>query len=260
VTLITRYSNGDPSKLREIIRELVALKVDVLTGDAPTLKNATTTIPIVSPTMGDPVRTGLVASLARPGGNLTGLSYQRYDTDPKLLELTKELLPGLKRLCLLFDDNRELNLVNYVDAEFRALAHDIGVSICMMPVRTVDDIRAVPTIIDQERPQAAVIWASAFTYQHRHALIGSVARRLPVIADGRELVEAGAVLSYSVDWLDMFKRSAAYVDRILKGAKPADLPIEQPTKFNLVVNLKTAKALGINVPESIIVRADEIIR
>lgn len=260
VTLIVRYSNGDPAKLRGIIRELIALKVDVLTGDAPSLKEATTTIPIVSPTMSDPVRTGLVASLARPGGNVTGLSSQRYDTDPKLLELTKELVPNLKRLCLLFDDTREPNLVNYINAEFRSLARDIGVNLRMIPVRTLDDIRAVPGVINQERPQAALIWASAGIYQHRHILIGSMAHRLPVIGEGRELAEAGAVLTYSVDWLDMFKRSAAYVDKILKGAKPADLPIQQPTRFKLVVNLKIAKVLGIKVPESIMVRADEIIR
>ena len=129
----------------------------------------------------------------------------------------------------------------------------------MIQIRTPDDVRAVPKIIDQERPQAVVIWASPFAYQHRHTLVASIAHRLPVIGDGRQFAEAGAVLSYSADWLDMFRRSAAYVDKILKGAKPADLPIEQPTKFNLVVNLTAAKALGIKVPESLLVRADEII-
>jgi putative ABC transport system substrate-binding protein len=255
-----RYANGDPAALRALIQELVALRVDVLWGDAPTLKEATTTIPIVSPTMGDPVRTGLVSSLARPGGNLTGLSAQSYEAAPKLLELTKELLPNLKRLSLLFDDSREPNLGNYVNGEFRALATGIGVSVRMSPVRTLDDIRGVPRIIDQERPQAVMIWASAFTYQHRHTLIASVAHRLPVIADGPQLAEAGAVLTYSVDWLDVFRRSAAYVDKILKGAKPADLPIEQPTKFKLVVNTKAARELHIKVPESILGRADEVIR
>jgi putative ABC transport system substrate-binding protein len=262
VTLIVRYSNGDPAKYREIIRELIALRVDVLFGQARELKEATTTIPIVSPTMdfGDPVRTGLVASLARPGGNLTGPSSQRHDIDPKLLQLTKELVPGLKRLCLLFDGRRERSLVDYANNEFRALARDVGVSVRTIPIRTLDDIRAVPRTIDRERPQAVMIWASPVTYQHRHTLIGPVAHRLPVIGDLHLLAEAGAVLSYSVDWLDMFRRSAAYVVKILKGAKPADLPIEQPTKFKVVVNLKTAKALGIKVPESILVRADELIR
>ena len=262
VTLIVRYSDGDPAKYREVIRELIALRVDVLWGEARELKEATTTIPIVSPTMdwGDPVRTGLVASLARPGGNLTGPSSQRNDIDPKLLEFTKELLPGLKRLCLLFDGRRERNLVDYANNEFRALAHDIGVSVCMIPIREPDDLRAVPTIIDRERPQAVVIWNSPFVFQHSHTLIGAVRHRLPVVDDIHRSAEAGAVLTYSADWLDMFRRSAAYVDKILKGAKPGDLPIEQPTKFDLVVNLKTARALGIKVPESILVRANEIIR
>jgi len=262
VTFIARYSNGDPAKYREIIRELIALRVDVLWGEALELKEATTTIPIVSPTMdwGDPVRTGLVTSLARPGGNLTGPSSQRNDIDPKLLQFTKELLPGLKRLCLLFDGRRERNLVDYADNEFRALAHDIGVSVCMIPIRTPDDIRAMPGTIDRERPQAVMIWNSPFIFQNSHALVGAVANRLPVLDDIHNSAAAGAVLTYSVDWLDMFRRSAAYVDKILKGAKPGDLPIEQPTKFTLVVNLKAAKALGIKVPESILVRADEVIR
>ena len=130
----------------------------------------------------------------------------------------------------------------------------------MIPIRTLDDIRGVPRILDREQPQAVIIWASAFVYQHRHTLIDATAHRLPVIGDLNQLAAAGAVLTYSVDWLDTFRRSATYVDKILKGAKPADLPIEQPTKFKLVVNLKTAKALGIKVPESILVRADEIIR
>jgi putative tryptophan/tyrosine transport system substrate-binding protein len=262
VTLVVRYANGDPAKYREIVRELIALRVDILWGEALELKEATTTIPIVSPTMdwGDPVRTGLVASLARPGGNLTGPSSQRNDIDPKLLQFTKELRPGLKHLCLVFDGRPERNLADYANREFRALARDIGVSVCMIPIRTLDDIRAVPRTIDREQPQAVMIWVSPFIFQHRHTLIGAVAHRLLVVDDIQNSAEAGAVLTYSVDWLDMFRRSAAYVDKILKGAKPGDLPIEQPTKFTLVVNLKTAKALGIKVPESILVRADEIIR
>jgi len=127
-------------------------------------------------------------------------------------------------------------------------------------VRTLNDIRAMPKTIDKERPQAIVTWTGPFTYQHRHSLIPAVAQRLAVIGDGRELADLGAVLTYGVDWLDMFRRSATYVDKILKGAKPGELPIEQPTKFNLVVNLKAAKLLGIKIPETMLVRADEITR
>lgn len=260
VRLVLRYANGDPKKLNEYIRELVELKVDVLVGDALQLKEATTTIPIVSPTMSDPVKTGLVASLSRPGGNITGLSSQRYDIDPKLLELATELVPKLSRLCVLFDDAREPNLEVYAKKEFGSMARGRGISICTIPARTVTDIRAVPKAIVSERPQAVLVWASALIYQERRMLIGPIAHRVPVIGEGQELAEAGAVVSYSVDWPDMFRRSGAYIARILNGARPADLPIEQPRKFKLVVNLKTAKHLNVKVPESILVRADEIIR
>jgi putative ABC transport system substrate-binding protein len=262
VTLIVRYSGGDPAKYREIIRELIALRVDVLWGEARELKEATTTIPIVSPTMGfgDPVRIGLVQSFARPGGNLTGPSSQRHDIDPKLFQLTKELLPRLKRLCLLYDGRPERNLREYAENEFRALAREFGVSLCLIPIRTQDDIQGVPRLIEQHRPQAVMIWISEFMYQHHRALVAPLAHRLPVIGDLREVAVAGAVLIYSVDHVYMFRRSAVYVDKILKGANPGDLPIEQPTKFRLVLNLKTADALGIKVPESISVLADEVIR
>jgi ABC-type uncharacterized transport system substrate-binding protein len=260
INLIVRYSDGDPVKLRALIQELIRLRVDVLAGDAPTLKEATSTIPIVSAMMGDPVRTGLVASLAHPGGNLTGLSTQRYDTDPKLLQLTKELLPNLKRLCLLLDDTRERDLIHYADNEFRVLARDVGVSVRVIPVRNPGEVRSAPKLVRRERPQALMIWASAFIYQHLNTLIASAADGLPVVGEGRQSTESGAVLAYSPDFEDVFKRSAIYVDKILRGAKPGDLPIEQPTKFKLVVNLKAAKALGIAVPESILVRADEVIR
>ena len=262
VNLIVRYSRGDPAKYREIARELIALHVDVLWGEAQELKEETTTIPIVSPTMGfgDPVRLGLVSSLAKPGGNLTGPSTQRHDIDPKLLQLTKELLPGLRRLCLLYDGRPQRNLRDYAENEFRALARDFGVSVCMIPIRTADDVATVPRIIEQQRPQAVMFWISEFMYQHHRALIAPIAHRLPVVGDLREVALAGAVLVYSADRVHQFKRSAVYVDKILRGAKPGDLPIEQPTQFKLVLNLRTADALGIKVPESIQVLADESIR
>ena len=260
VTIIQRYANGDPATLRKVIKELVALHVDVLWGDAPLLKEATKTIPIVSPTMGDPVKTGLVASLAHPGGNLTGVSAQTYDVWPKQLELAKELVPNLRHLCLLFDRNDEPNAVTNANVEFRELAQGIGITVRTLPVASLDDLRAALKTIQRERPQALFVWLSPLLFQHQHLIMNSVARRMPVIGESREYAEAGALLTYSVDWLDMFKRSAVYVVKILKGAKPADLPIEQPTKFELVVNLKTAKALGITIPESILLQANEVIR
>jgi putative ABC transport system substrate-binding protein len=260
VIVIVRYANGDPTRLQMLVKELISLHVDVLVGDAPVLKAATTTIPIVSPTMGDPVKTGLVASLARPGGNLTGVSAQIYDIWPKQLELARELVPNLKSLCLLFDANDEPNAVTNANTEFRALARDMGIAVRLLPVGSLDDIRVALRTIRKERPQALIVWDSPLMIQHHHAIMDSVAHRLPVMSQGRDIAEAGALLTYSVDWRDMFRRSAAYVDRILKGAKAGDLPIEQPTKFELIVNLKTANALGLKVPESILVRADDIIR
>jgi ABC-type uncharacterized transport system substrate-binding protein len=260
VTLIARYANGDPAKLRALIKELIALRVDILVGDAPVLMEATTTIPIVSATMADPVRNGLVASLARPGGNLTGVSAQTYDLWPKRLELARELVPNLRRLCFLFDTNDEPYALTYANAEFKALARGAGMTVRTLPVGSLDDLRAALRTIHKEHPQVLMVWSSPLVTQHRRTIMDSVAHRLPVISDGRFLADAGALLTYSVDWVDMFRRSATYVDKILKGAKPADLPIEQPTKFKLVVNLKTARGLGIKVPESILVRADELIR
>jgi putative ABC transport system substrate-binding protein len=260
VALVVRYSNGDPVKYRELIRELIAMRVDVLWGEAKELKEATTTIPIVSPTMPDPVTSGLVASLARPGGNLTGVSYQGYDVALKIVELTKELLPELRRLCVLFDLNRDPAISAYIDGQYRARARELGVSICTLPVRTLNDILALPKMIDKDRPQAVVTWSSPFTYQHRETLVPALASRVPTIGDARELADLGAIVTYSVDWVDTFERTASYVDKILKGAKAGDLPIEQPTKFDLVVNLKAARALGIKVPQPILVRAAETLR
>jgi putative tryptophan/tyrosine transport system substrate-binding protein len=258
VILVVRYSNGDPAKYREIIRELIALRVDVLWGEARELKEATSTIPIVSPSMdfGDPVRVGLVASLSRPGGNLTGPATNREDLDPKLLELSRELLPALKRLCVLFDDSPERHLAEYINTSVRTHARQLGLSLCTIPIRTIEDVRVLPRTVAQKRAQAIVLWSSPFIFQHSRTISESIAHRLPVVADGRGPSSAAILLSYSVDWLDMFRRSAAYVDKILKGAKPG----EQPTKYRLVVNLKTAKELRIKVPETILVRADETIR
>jgi putative ABC transport system substrate-binding protein len=259
VTLIVRYANGDPAELRALIKELIALRVDVLFGDAPLLKEATTTIPIVSPTMGDPVKTGLVASLARPGGNLTGVSAQTYDLWPKQLELARELVPNLRRVCFLFDTTDEPDALTHAN-EFRALARGVGMSVRTLPVGSLDGLRAALRTIQKERPQVLIVWSSPLLTQHRRTIMNSITHRLPVISDGRFFAESGALLTYSVDWPDMFRRSATYIDKILKGAKPGDLPIEQPTKFELVVNLQTARALGVTIPESILLRADEVIR
>lgn len=259
ITFVVRYASGDPAKLHAIVNELVDLRVDLLVGDARLLKEATSTIPIVSPTMGDPVRTGLVASLARPGGNLTGLSAQSYDIWPKQLELARELVPNLTRICFLFDTNDEPDASAHA-AEFEGLARDAGMTVLSLPVGSVDDIQSALRTIHKKRPQVLVVWSSPLLTQYRGAIMKSVGHRLPVISDGRFFAEAGALLTYSVDWPDLFSRAAGYIDKILRGAKPGDLAIQQPTKFELIINAQTAKALRIKIPESILVRADKMIR
>jgi putative tryptophan/tyrosine transport system substrate-binding protein len=174
--------------------------------------------------------------------------------------LARDLIPNLRRLCLLFDVNDQPNVVAYANTEFRVLAQSLGISVRMMPVGTLADIQGALNAIHKERPQLLIVLDSPLMTQHNRTIMDSVTHRLPVISQGRDFGKAGALLTYSVDWLDMFRRSAGYIDKILKGAKTGDLPIEQPTKLNLVVNLKTAKALGIKVPGSILVRADEILR
>ena len=234
------------------------MRVDVLVGDARLLKEATTTIPIVSPTMGDPVKTGLVKSLARPGGNLTGLSAQSYDLWPKQLELAKELVPHLTRIAFLFDTNDEPDAMSHSEA-FKELAKRQSISVLSLPVSSSAGIQGAMKTIRRERPQVLVVWSSPLLTQYRVDIIKSVGLQLPVISDGRFFAEAGALLTYSVDWPDLFRRGALYVDKILKGASAGD-SIEQPTKFELIVNLRSARALHMKVPELILLRTDKVIR
>ena len=216
-------------------------------------------IPIVSAAFYDPVAEGFANSLARPGGNVTGMSWQSPETSGKRLELTMEVLPGLRRVALLFDpgDPGAVLDANAV----RSAATTAGVSITLFEVnesRTFDGMLAA---IESDRPRALILVHSPLTVHYRERMVRfAINRRLPLISEGRDFAEAGALLTYGPSIVDMFRRGAGYVDKILKGAKPGDLPIEQPTKFELVVNLKTAKALGITIPQSILVRADEVIR
>jgi putative ABC transport system substrate-binding protein len=195
----------------------------------------------------------------RPGGNLTGLSAQSYDLWPKQVELAKELVPRLTRLAFLFDTNDEPDALNR-SREFNELARKEGLANLPLPISSFSDIHVALKTIQKERPQVLVVWSSPLLTQHRGTIMKAIGQQLPVISDGRFFAEAGALVTYSVDWPDLFRRSASYVDRILRGAKPGNLPIEQPTKFELVVNLQTAEALRIRIPESILVRADRVIR
>ena len=262
VTYFTRYANGNPDRLPSLVGELIAAKVDVLYVTVKALQaatQATTTIPIVSASFYDPVAEGFANSLARPGGNVTGMSWQTPETSGKRLELTREVLPGLRRVALLFDPN-DPGAVLDANA-VRSAAASAGLRVTGFEV---NDWRALDTVlaaIESDRPRALILIHSPLAVYYRERIVHfAIDRRLPVVSEGRDFADAGALLTYGPSIVDMFRRGAGYVDKILKGAKPGDLPIEQPTKFELVVNLKTAKALGITIPQAILLRADEVIR
>ena len=262
IKFLARYANGDAARFPALINELIALRVDLVVVSPIAVRaamQATSTVPIICATIDEPVNHGLVASLAHPGGNLTGLSTQSADTDPKKLELTRELVPGIRQVGLLFEANDPGWLA---DAEaFRSIAAHARVTLHKYGVRNIEDIRTALIAIDKAQPKALIVWNSSLVVLHWDIIRRfALAHRLPVISEGRNLAEAGALVTYSADFIDMYRRSAAYVDKIMKGIKPADLPIEQPNKFELIVNLKTAKLLGMSVPESILLRADEVIR
>jgi ABC-type uncharacterized transport system substrate-binding protein len=261
VTIVARYANSDVTQLPVLLDQLISLPVDVITVTPKAVQIArqkTTTIPIVCPDMGNPIRDGLVASLAHPGGNLTGGYALDTETNAKRLELMIEIAPGAKTLGVLFDGN-DVSLVANANA-LRSLAQTVGASLHTFAVRDWSEIQAAFSAIERDRLQALMIFDNPLTEIHLEAIMRHAAHRLPVVSEGRDWARAGALLAYGADYHDMWKHGAVFVDRILKGAKPGDLPIEQPTKFDLLVNMRTAKALGIAIPQSILLRADEVIR
>ena len=262
VTYITRYADGNADRLPSLVAELIAAKVDVLyvTGKAvATAKTATSTIPIVSAAFYDPVAEGFVKSLARPGGNVTGMSWQTPETSGKRLELAMEVVPGLRRIGVLFDPN-DPGAVLDANA-VRSAAANAGVRVAAFEVNDSRALDAKLAAIESDKPNALILIHSPLTVHYRERIVRfAIDQRLPLVSEGRDFADAGALLTYGPSITDMFRRGAGYVGKILKGAKPGDLPIEQPTKFELVVNLKTAKALGIKIPESILLRADEVIK
>jgi putative ABC transport system substrate-binding protein len=261
-TVIIEYRSTERSidELPRLADELVRLKVDVIVAStAPAAfaaRTATTTVPIVFVGVYDPVEIGLVPSLARPGGNVTGLSQTSADLAGKRLELIKELLPQLRRVAILWRPANPTNLAQKKSAE--VVARALGVQLQSLPVQSPDDFE---TALRAARGAGGLVQADdpLFT-THRRRLVELVVRsRLPAIYGLREHVDAGGLMSYGPDYPDLYRRAATYIDRILKGTKPADLPVEQPTKFELVINLKTAKALGLTIPPSLLQRADQVI-
>ena len=256
-----RWADGRTERLSELANQLVRLKVDVIvTHNTPgplAAKQATSTIPIVFATAGDPVGTGIVGSLARPGGNVTGLSSQTPDVAGKRLELLREIVPGLRQLAVLADTDNPY--VKLDVSQLRQAGAGLGVEVTTFEMRRGEDIDPAFEAL-KGRVQALYVPATPVAMVNRvriHTL--ALAAHVPMMLGVREYVEAGGLMSYGPNWPHMWGRAADFVDKILRGAKPADLPVEQPTKFDLVINITTAKALGLEVPPTLLARADEVI-
>ena len=255
-----RYAEGNDERTRALVAELVQLKVDVLvTVPLPAIraaKQATKTIPIVMVTTRDPVATGLIDSLARPGGNLTGVTRLTRELSGKRLELLKEVAPNISRVGVLGDVN-STNLKDYETA-----AQALGIRLQSIDVQNVrPDFETAFQNAVKQRVNALVTISGAFTLSYRKQIADiAIKNRLPSMHGRSEEIDAGGLMSYSAIDSESFRRAAVYVDKILKGAKPADLPVEQPTKFELVINLKTAEQIGLTIPQSVLYRADRVIK
>jgi len=256
-----RWAEGREERFAEIAAEFVRLRVDVIvTSGTPQVlaaKQATSVVPIVFATAGDPVRTGVVASLARPGGNVTGLSNQNTDLAGKRLELLREVVPGLRRVALIGNLGNPIIMLEL--SEVQAAARTLGLEVTAPEIRRAEDITLAFEAL-KSRADALYISPDALINTNRIRInILAVGARLPTMHGSRDYVEAGGLMSLGANFPDQFRRAADYVDKILRGAKPADIPVEQPTKFDFVINLTTAKALGLKIPEAVLLRADEVI-
>src|SRR5262245_14619778 len=258
-----RSAEGRADRLPDLAADLVRLKVDViLTGSTPAAlaaKKATGTIPIVMGTSGDPVRLGLVASLARPGGNVTGLAYdESLQSSIKMLELLKETIPNARRVAVLTNPGNPAHVA--ATREVSGAARSRGIQLQFVEARDLRDFDTAFAAMTRERAGAAMVITEALFTRHLPELRDLAAKsRLPVMYGQRLYPEAGGLMSFGVDLHDGFRRAAAYVDKILKGARPSDLPIEQPTKYELVINLKTARALSLTIPQAVLARTDQFI-
>jgi ABC-type uncharacterized transport system substrate-binding protein len=257
-----RWAEGEYERFPALTAELIALKVDVIvTAGTPAslaVKKAATSIPLVMVAVGDPVATGLVASFGRPGGNITGLTSISSEIEGKRLELLREVLPNISHIAVLWNAASPIQVIE--EREVRAATQISGMKMLSLGVRTIEEIEDALATIVRERPGALLVLADRLFLHHRARIMDFAAqRRLPGVHAYRELVEAGGLMSYGPSYADMHRRAASYVDRILKGSKPADLPVQAPVKFELVINLKAAKALGIEIPPMLLGRADEVI-
>lgn len=258
VAIVTRYAEGRFDKLPDLANELVRLKVDVIVA-SPTeairaAQRATKTIPIVMAFSGDPVGSGIVTHLAQPGGTVTGLASAAPELTAKRLELLKAIAPEISRVSYLANQATSKRFVSEMEVAGRAL----GVQITPVMVQDANDLDRVFSAVAKVPRGGLVVDLVLHEYRHRIADL-AIRHRLPAISGPKEFAEAGGLMAYGPDYPDLFRRAALYVDRILKGAKPGDLPVQLPTKFELVINLKTAKALEITIPQSLLLRADQVI-
>jgi len=260
VAIEYRWSEGRPERYTEIAAEFVRLKVDVIltVGSAvPIVKQATTAIPIVFAVAIDPVSSGLVASLSKPGGNVTGLSIQANELAGKRVELLREVVPQLRRLAILFNADNTQPVLEM--GETQAEARRLGLEIIPLAIRRAEDIASAFLDLKTKADAVYVAVDQLIVANRPRILALAVGERLPTIFSERDFVKAGALMSYGPNYSELFRHSADFVDKILRGTKPADIPVEQPTKFELVINLTTAKALGLKIPPSVLARADDVI-
>jgi len=260
VTIEYRWAEGRSERFREVAVEFASLKVDVIVtvGSAvPALKDATSTIPIVFAVAVDPVGSGMVASLARPGGNVTGVSIQETELAGKRIELLREILPGLRRMAVIANVGYQASVLEV--AEIRQVARKFGLDVEPLEIHRAEDIGPAFDKLGNQTQALYVCSSALFNANIARINSRALGARLPTINALREYVEAGGFMSYGTNNRELFRRAAEIVDKILKGAKPADLPVEQPTKFDLVINLSTAKALGLTIPEAFLLRANEVI-
>ncbi len=255
-----RWSEGRPERNAEIAAEFVRLNADIIVANGtavPPVEQATSTIPIVFPIAVDPVGGGLVASLARPGGNVTGLSVQQSDAASKRLELLREVIPRLRRLAIMTNVGNPQAVLEM--GEVQAAARKLGIEVTPLEIRRAEDIAPIFEAIKAQTDAIYLVQEALVNANRTRVITLVLSARLPTIVSAREFVQAGVLMSYGPNFPDMFRRSAEIVDQILRGAKPGDIPIEQPTKFDLTINLTTAKALGREVPHNLLVLADEVI-